>query len=78
VDPYVAIGGNLYFDKARHFSLGFELGAFYLGNPRVNITTTPSGVVPPADLAASEQKVKNDFKKVPVWPILKLSLNYSF
>jgi hypothetical protein len=78
VDPYVAIGGNLYFDKARHFSLGFELGAFYLGNPRVNITTTPSGVVPPADLAASEQKVENDIKKVPVWPILKLSLNYSF
>ena len=26
VDPYASIGGNLYFDKARHFSLGAEIG----------------------------------------------------
>jgi hypothetical protein len=78
VDPYVSLGGNLYFDKGRHFSLGAELGAFYLGNPRVNVTTTPPGVVPSADLAPYQQKVENDIKKVPVWPILKLSLNYSF
>lgn len=79
VDPYVSIGGNLYFDKAHHFSLGAELGAFYLGNPRVSVSTTaPPGVVTPADLAAYQQQVENDIKKLPVWPILKLSLNYSF
>ena len=78
VDPYVSIGGNLYFDKGHHLSLGAELGAFYLGNPRVNVTTSPSGVVPQSDLDAYRQKVENNIKKVPVWPILKLSLNYSF
>ena len=76
VDPYASIGGNLYFDKARHFSLGFELGAFYLGNPKVSATSTDPGALP--YLAGYEQKVENDIKKVPVWPILKLSLNYSF
>lgn len=76
VVPYVSIGGNVYFDKARHFSLGAELGAFYLGNPKVSATSTDPAALP--YLAGYEQEVVNDIKKVPVWPILKLSLNYSF
>lgn len=78
VDPYAAIGGNFYFDKKHHFSLGAELGAFYLGNPKVSVTTTPAGAVPPSDLNAYRQQVEHDLKKVPVWPVLNLSLNYSF
>lgn len=78
VDPYVSIGGNLYFDKGHHISLGGELGVFYLGNPKVSVTTSPAGVVPQADLDAYKQQVEHDIKKVPVWPILKVSLNYSF
>ena len=79
VDPYASIGGNFYFDKAKHFSLGAELGVFYLGNhPDVSVTTTPSGVVPQSALDSYQKKVEHDLKKFPVWPILKLSLNYSF
>jgi hypothetical protein len=78
VNPYVSIGGNLYFDKARHFSLGAELGAFYLGNPRVSVNTTPSGIVPQSDLDSYKKQVEDDIKNIPVWPVLKLSLNYSF
>lgn len=77
VDPYASIGGNLYFDKARHFSLGAEIGAFYLGNPKVHISDS-QGAVPSADLDANQQKLAHDLKKIPVWPIIKLSLNYSF
>jgi len=77
VDPYASIGGNLYFDKARHFSLGAEIGAFYLGNPKVHISDS-QGVVPQPDLDANQKKLANDLKKIPVWPIIKLSLNYSF
>ncbi len=77
VDPYVSIGGNLYFDKGHHFSLGGELGAFYLGNPKVHLSDSEN-LVPQADLDAQKQKLVNDIKKVPVWPILKISLNYSF
>jgi hypothetical protein len=78
INPYASIGGNLYFDKARHFSLGGELGAFYLGQPRVTVSTTPPGAVDQGDLDAYRDKVVNDIKKVPVWPILKISFNYSF
>jgi hypothetical protein len=78
INPYASIGGNLYFDKARHFSLGAELGVFYLGNPKVGVTTTPPGSVPQSDLDAYKKQVEDDIKKVPVWPILNISLNYSF
>jgi hypothetical protein len=78
VDPYVSIGGNLYFDKAKHFSLGTELGAFYLGNPKVSVGTTPSGAVPQSDLNAYQQQAEHDLKKLPVWPVLKVSICYSF
>jgi len=78
VDPYVAIGGNLYFDKRKHFSIGGELGAFYLGNPRVSVNTTPPGVVPESDLNSYQQQAVHDLKKLPVWPVLKISISYSF
>jgi hypothetical protein len=78
IDPYVSIGGNIYFDKGHHFSLGTELGAYYLGNPKVNASTTPSGAVPQSDLDAYTQKATSDLKKIPVWPVLKISINYSF
>ena len=76
VVPYVAIGGKVYFDRARHFSLGAELGAYYLGNPRVNVTS--SDPLATSYLDGYKQQVEDQLKKIPVWPILKLSLNYSF
>jgi hypothetical protein len=78
VDPYVSIGGNVYFDRARHFSLGTELGAFYLGNPKVSVSTSPSGVVPQSNLNTYQQQAQHDLKKIPVWPVLKISFCYSF
>jgi hypothetical protein len=77
IDPYVSIGGNIYFDKGHHFSLGTELGAFYLGNPKVAVTCNDPNVTP-ADLEAYQQKTEHDLKKIPVWPVLKISINYSF
>jgi hypothetical protein len=77
VVPYASIGGNVYFDRARHFSLGFEFGAFYLGNPKVKTTSTDPAITQDM-LDSYSAKVAHDIKKVPVWPILKISLNYSF
>ena len=78
VDPYVSIGGNVYFDKHHHVSLGGELGVFYLGNPKVSVTDSPSGTIPQSDLNSYQQQAEHDLKKIPVWPILKVSLNFSF
>lgn len=77
INPYVSVGGNLYFDKARHFSLGGELGAFYLGTPRVSLTDS-GATVAASDLAAEQHTIQHDIKKLPVWPILKISVCYSF
>jgi hypothetical protein len=75
--PYASIGGNVYFDRNRHVSLGFEFGAFYLGNPKVKTTSTDPLVLQD-NLDNYSDKVAHNIKKVPVWPILKISLNYSF
>jgi len=76
VDPYLALGGNLYFDKGHHFSLGGELGVVYTGDPKVNLTTTPPA--PPSDVQAEQAKIKRYAKDAEFWPVLKVSLNYSF
>src|SRR5208283_5919131 len=39
VDPYLGIGGNLYFTKAHHLSLMGALGVAYAGNGSVSLTT---------------------------------------
>jgi hypothetical protein len=75
-DPYLSIGGNLYFDKAQHWSLGGELGVTYTGDPSVTLTTSPAA--PPAQLQAERSQVKDYARDAQFWPVLKVSLNYSF
>jgi len=76
VNAYLAIGGNIYLDRGHHWSLGGELGAIYTGEPRVSLTTTaPAPVV---DVQAERDRIKSYAKDAQFWPVLKLSLNYSF
>jgi hypothetical protein len=75
VDPYVSIGGNLYFDKGHHVSLGAELGAFYTGEPRVTVTAPGA---PPEAVQGLENEIRHYARKAEFWPLLKLGLNYSF
>jgi hypothetical protein len=76
VDPYVGIGGNVYFDSGHHFSLNGTLGVAYFGNSRVSLTSNPSD---PTGTVASEksqvQKYANDLK---FFPVIKIGFNYSF
>lgn len=80
VNPYLSIGGNLYFDKARHWSLGAELGVFYQGNSDVDLTRTGGVANPAIDAAvANEQREVEDYAdKAKFWPVAKISLNFSF
>ncbi len=75
VDPYVSIGGNLYFDKGQHVSLGTELGVFYTGEPQVTVNAPGA---PPEALQGLENEIRHYARKAEFWPLLKLSLNYSF
>jgi len=80
VNPYVSVGGNLYFGKAHHWSLAGELGVAYAGKPRVDLTRSGGVVDPNIDLAVAQQrqKVENQIKDFQFWPVLKLGVTYSF
>lgn len=76
--PYLAIGGNFYFDKAKRWSLSGELGVAYTGSPDVTLTTGNPGIVNPADLASEEAQLEDTAKKFKFYPILKIGVNFSF
>jgi hypothetical protein len=81
VNPYLSIGGNiLYFDHAHHWALGGELGVVYTGDWDVSLTR--SGGVPNATidsaLAGEKSRVQDVLKDVKFWPVLKLTVSYSF
>jgi hypothetical protein len=76
VDPYLALGGNLYFDHSHHWSLSGELGAMYTGKPRVGLTS--SNPAANADVASEQQQLISYANKVQFYPVLKLGLNFSF
>ena len=80
VNPYLSIGGNLYFDKAKHWSLGAELGVFYSGNSEVDLTRTGGIPDPSIDAAVENERrqVEDYADKATFWPVAKISLNFSF
>jgi hypothetical protein len=76
VDPYLTLGGNLYFDHGHHVSLGGAIGVAYIGDPKVTFSAEPG--VSQQDQQAQQSKIAHYAKDLPVWPILKLSFNVSF
>ena len=75
VAPYVAIGMNFFLDSQKHWSVGGELGVAYTGTPDVTMSTS-SGLVPQGDLNTESQQIEDGAWKL--YPIVKVSLNYSF
>jgi len=75
VAPFVSIGMNFYLDKHKHWSLGGELGVAYTGTPDVTMSTS-TGLVPQQDLDAESKQIEDGVWKV--YPIIKVSVNYSF
>ena len=73
--PYASLGGNLYLGSRHHLFLSGELGAAY---GRWNASFTDSSGISASDLAAEKSKVQNGANKVPVWPIIKIGIGYSF
>jgi len=75
VAPYVSIGMLFYLDKHKHWSLGGELGVAYTGTPDVTLSTS-TGLVPQPDLDSEAQQIEDGAWKF--YPIVKVSVNYSF
>jgi hypothetical protein len=75
-NPYLTVGGNLYFDHAHHISLGGQLGIIYTGEPKITYMASPP--VTPSDEQAERNKIQHYAKNFKFWPVAKLSLNVSF
>jgi hypothetical protein len=75
VAPYISVGMSFYLDKHKHWSLGGELGVAYTGTPDVTMSTS-TGLVPQQDLDAESSQIEDAAWKF--YPIVKVSVNYSF
>lgn len=77
ISPYASIAGNfLYFDQAKHWSLGGELGCMYTGTPRVGLIS--SNPAANNDVATEREEVIKYANYAKFWPIVKVGLNFSF
>jgi hypothetical protein len=80
--PYLSIGGNFYFDRAKHWSLSGEIGVAYTGSPKASINignpTTALNPIFIADRAAEERQIEDKISDYKFYPIVKLGLNFSF
>lgn len=76
--PYVGIGGTFcYFDKAKRWSLGGEIGVAYTGSWDVTVSN-PTGGIPQGDLDQESKDIEDDIKNFQFWPVLKLSISFRF
>ncbi len=84
LSPYLSVGGSIYLDKAKHWSLSGELGVAYTGSPKVSLTapnhdtafdSTPDFA---NDVSAEESKIEKDAEDYKFYPIVKIGVSYSF
>ncbi|HEX5219866.1 MAG TPA: hypothetical protein VFZ59_09885, partial [Verrucomicrobiae bacterium] len=76
VAPYVSIGASYFFDKAKHWSVAGEVGVAYTGNPDVTVTTGTPNALDASDVNAITQEIEDGTWQF--YPIVKVSVNYSF
>ena len=78
VCPYIGIGGNFcYFDKAKRWALGGEIGVAYTGSPSV-LVSNPTGGIPQSALDSERQDIEDDVEDIKFWPVIKLSVSFRF
>jgi hypothetical protein len=73
--PYLGLGyyGTLF----AGFSLGVEVGALYMGSPKVSLTSN-SPLVSASDLEVERRKVEDDIDDLRFYPVLMLGASYRF
>jgi hypothetical protein len=73
--PYVGIGWGG--RPGERFGFTFDLGAMYVGAPRVSLSTS-GGVVTAADLEIERQQVENDFRSFKWFPLVAVGVYVRF
>jgi hypothetical protein len=82
LSPYLSVGGSIYLDKAKHWSLSGELGVAYTGSPKVTLSTPNSAyngdLTYLENVAAEEAEIEKDAEDYKFYPIVKIGVSYSF
>ncbi len=80
VNYYLGLGGNIYLGSKHHWSLGGELGLVYVDKYDISLARSGGVANPAIDAAitAERQKIQNSADDFPFYPVLQISVNYSF
>lgn len=81
VGAYIGIGGDFFFfDNAKRWSLGGEVGVIFTGEPDVTLSRT-GGIASAqidAALAQEQREAQNKANDFQFWPVIQLSLKFRF
>jgi hypothetical protein len=63
IAPYLGLGWDSAHYSSSNWTVSFDLGAMYTGNPRIGLSATGNAPGLAADLAAEQQKLSDSFAK---------------
>jgi hypothetical protein len=79
VAPYLGLGWDSAHYSSSNWTVSFDLGAMYTGNPKIGLSATGTAPGLAADLAAEQQKLSDSFAKYGrFYPVVQLGLAYRF
>lgn len=78
IAPYVGVGGSWFLDKDKRWALGGEVGVAYAGNPDVTLTRSNGPDAIDTQVAIEEQMLEDKFEKYTFYPIVKVTMSFSF
>jgi len=79
ISPYVGVGYTWFFGSEKRWSLGGEAGVAYAGSPNVSLSrngAANAGI--DNQLAIEQQQIEDDLNKYTVYPIVRVSIGFSF
>lgn len=76
--PYIGLGYDSAHYKDGAFSVSFDLGGLYLGEPKTALTTERSVAGLDADLRQEEAKINTKISAFGFYPVLQLAAKYRF
>lgn len=78
IAPYIGVGYNWFLGKEKRWTIGGEVGIAYAGSPNVTLTRSNGPDAIDAQVAIERQQIEDDLEKYTVYPIVKVSIGFSF
>lgn len=75
---YFGLGWGGVPSAGRGLGLAFDLGVVRHGTPTAKLSASGPAPINPADLAQEEQQINDEIKDMKYWPVVSLTLGYTF